>query len=112
MSDPTVTVEALRCQSCGTLDPGPRELCRICFSADLRACSVPGDGQLVSWTTVRRAPTRFKGQAPYTVAVVDLDAGVRVTGRLRGSHDSLRVGAPVAATALEGGAYVFEETGR
>ncbi|OZB13252.1 MAG: hypothetical protein B7X58_09875, partial [Marinobacter sp. 34-60-7] len=28
---------------------------------------VAGTGRLVSWTVIRRAPTRFKGQAPYVV---------------------------------------------
>lgn len=106
---PAMTFAALRCAACGTLDPGPRDLCAACSSPDLRVSEVPGEGALVSWTTIRRAPTRFKGQAPYVIAVVDLAAGVRVTGRLRGSLDGFRLGTPVVAVERQNGAYIFEE---
>lgn len=108
MSEP-VCVTALVCGTCGALDPGPRELCAACGSADLSPKDVPGNGALVSWTTIRRAPTRFKGQAPYVIAVVDLAAGVRFTGRFRGTLEGLHLGTPVVAVEQESGAYVFEE---
>ncbi|MFG1301432.1 OB-fold domain-containing protein [Xanthobacter sp. V3C-3] len=75
-------IEILRCAACGQLDPGPRELCPACHSPRMEAVTVPGDGLLVSWTLVRRPPTRFQADGPYAVAVVDLDCGVRLTGRL------------------------------
>ncbi len=102
-------VTALCCQSCGALDPGPRDVCGACGSLDLAPKDVPGEGKLVTWTTIRRAPTRFKGLAPYTVAVVDLAAGVRITGRLQGPADDLKPGAPIAAVGQENGAYLFAE---
>ena len=110
MPEAAIAVEGLRCRACGTPDPGPRELCAVCHADELEAWSFPGTGTLVSWTVVRRAPTRFKGQTPYAIAVVDLHAGVRVTGRLRGDTDQLTLGAAVGAVAREGSAYVFEET--
>jgi uncharacterized OB-fold protein len=109
MRDGTVTVTALSCAHCGALDPGPRELCAGCGSPDLIAKELPGTGTLVSWTMIRRAPTRFKGQAPYPIAVVDLAAGVRVTGRLRGGLDHMQLGTPLVAVGIENGAYMFEE---
>ncbi|MFG1359141.1 Zn-ribbon domain-containing OB-fold protein [Xanthobacter pseudotagetidis] len=75
-------LEILRCAACGRLDPGPRELCPSCFSPNLEKVAVPGRGALVSWTLVRRPPSRFQADGPYAVAVVDLDCGVRLTGRL------------------------------
>lgn len=75
-------LEILRCADCGRLDPGPRELCPACHGPNMQPCAVPGDGVLVSWTLVRRPPLRFKAHGPYAVAVVDLDCGVRLTGRL------------------------------
>ena len=81
--DPSLSsVTVLRCNACGALDPGPRSFCPACHGAGMAAVDVPGTGRLVSWTTIRRAPTAFREQAPYHVAVVDLDAGVRITGRL------------------------------
>lgn len=104
----TILVDILQCRQCGNLDPGPRDLCAICHADNLEVNSVPGTGQLVSWTVIRRAPMRFKELAPYAIAVVDLDAGVRVTGRLRGNVDGLQLGAAVNAVAQEDGAYLFE----
>ena len=42
---------------------------------------IAGVGKLVSWTTVRKPPLRFKADGMYHVGVFDLDNGFRVTGR-------------------------------
>jgi uncharacterized OB-fold protein len=75
-------VDVLRCGACGTFDPGPRELCANCASDALVSHHVPGRGTLVSWTVIRRPPAKFKAEGAFAVAVVDLDAGVRITARL------------------------------
>lgn len=75
-------IAVLECADCGTLDPGPRTLCASCHGFDLREVRVPGHGRLVSFTTIRRPPTAFREDGPYVVAIVVLDAGVQVTGRL------------------------------
>lgn len=108
MPEGAIAVTVLRCRVCRSLDPGPREFCPACHASDFEASDVPGTGQLVSWTVIRRAPTRFRGLAPYAVVVVALDAGVRVTGRLLGEAAGSRVGTPLRAAAFEGGAYVFK----
>lgn len=46
--------------------------------------SVPGEGRLLTWTEIRRPPAGLEVDGPYRVAVIDLDAGVQVTGRLQG----------------------------
>jgi uncharacterized OB-fold protein len=102
-------IKALRCAACGTLDPGPRDLCAACQSPELEPAEVPGDGALISWTTIRRAPTRFKGQAPYVIAVVELDSGLRLTGRIEGDANRLRLDLPVRAVGEDSGAYLFRE---
>jgi uncharacterized OB-fold protein len=75
----------------------------------MEACTVPGHGTLVSWTVIRRPPTRFRGQGPYTIAVVDLDAGVRLTGRLTAASENLKPGAGVAFVGMGDSTYLFEE---
>lgn len=103
-------IKVLRCASCGTLDPGPRDLCEACHSPDLEPTDVPGEGALVSWTTIRRAPTRFKGQAPYVIAIVELGSGLRLTGRIGGDADRLRLALPVRAVDERDGTYLFVES--
>lgn len=102
-------IKVLRCENCDTLDPGPRDLCTSCQSDKLIPFEVPGQGTLVSWTTIRRAPTRFKGQAPYVVAVVKLDAGLLITGRFEGAEANLRLDLPATAVSEDDGAYTFAE---
>lgn len=103
-------VDVLRCRGCETLDPGPREFCAACGKAELERCKVPGEGKLVSWTVIRRPPTRFKALGPYTIAIVDLDAGVRLTGRLDGARDDLKPGSKVKFVGMTETTYLFEES--
>jgi uncharacterized OB-fold protein len=102
-----VKVEILRCTRCGTLDAGPRILCTKCHSKALEPHQVDGTGTLVSWTVIRRAPTKLKGLAPYAVCVVDLTAGVRVTGRLQSLESVTQPGAKAVCVALEGVIPIF-----
>jgi uncharacterized OB-fold protein len=99
---------ALRCPSCGTLDVGPSSICRSCGAEPMGETRVAGTGRLVSWTVIRRAPTRFKGHAPYTVVVVDLDCGLRVTGRGAGEGESLSTGAAMCCVGREQEVVFFD----
>lgn len=77
-----VDLSILRCAACGRLDAGPVDFCTACGCADLARIPVAGRGRLASWTVIRRAPLRFRADAPYVIAVVDLECGARVAGRL------------------------------
>ena len=105
----THAVGVLRCKACSALDPGPREFCSACGEAQMEAYSVPGRGKLVSWTVIRRPPTKFRSKGPYTIAVVDLDAGVRLTGRLAAVSENIKPGADVAFVGMDDAIYLFEE---
>ena len=104
--DPALDV--LRCEACGHLDPGPREICPNCHQASLVPHRVSARGQLVSWTVIRRPPTRFRQDGIYAVAVVDLSSGVRVTGRLVPIPDELKPGAAVHLAGHAGEVPLFE----
>lgn len=103
-------VKALCCSACGALDPGPRELCPNCFAMAMAETTVPGAGTLLSWTTIRRPPTAFRDEGPYHIAVVDLDAGLRVTARLDSPSPGLAPGARVQCVGNRNGVPVFEES--
>lgn len=93
----TASVSVLRCTTCGALDPGPRDLCARCHTATLVPQDVSGDGELVSWTMIRRPPAAFKADGAYAVAIVKLDAGVQVTGRLAAPQQEPAPGSRVRA---------------
>jgi uncharacterized OB-fold protein len=100
------TVAVMRCSACGTLDPGPRDLCPKCH-ARLTSAEVAGAGTLVSWTLIRRPPAAFKEDGQYAVAIVRLDVGVQVTGRLAESDARAVPGARVRATGRHRDTTVF-----
>lgn len=100
-------VPLLRCADCGRLDTPGRIVCSGCLSARLEPQDTPGEGAIVSFTTIRRAPSRFRDEAPYDVVVVDLDGGVRVTGRLGHGTPPPSVGARVAAIRADASGLIF-----
>jgi len=67
---------------------------------------IAGVGKLVSWTTVRKPPLRFKADGMYHVGVFDLDNGFRVTGRFL-PEDGDQLGDRIVAVATT----VAESTG-
>lgn len=105
-----VTLRMLRCARCGRVDTPTRSVCVSCLSGALEPVDVPGTGVLVSWTTIRRAPTRFRDDAPYDVAVVDLDDGQRVVGRLAADSASPAPGCRVLAISADGANAIFKVT--
>ncbi len=108
MPDQASKVSVLRCTTCGRLDPGPRELCTSCQAGPLDAAEVPATGILVSWTMIRRPPTAFRDEGEYAVAVVALNAGVQITGRLTFAGDGPPPGIWVVAAETNGDVPVFQ----
>lgn len=106
MSESRMSV--LKCSVCGALDPGPRELCPACHRKALAPIDVDGRGELVSWTMIRRPPAAFREDGAYAVAVVRLDAGVQVTGRLAAPDERAAPGARVHAAGRHRDTTVFE----
>ena len=99
-------VAVLRCADCGTLDPGPRDLCPKCFGA-LKPHTVPGAGELISWTMIRRPPAAFRAEGAYAVALIRLDAGCQITGRLSNPDDTATPGRRVIATGQKDAVVIF-----
>jgi len=100
-------VSVLRCGNCGTLDAGPREICPSCHAGALQGHDVTGDGTLLTWTVIRRPPANFRSEGSYAVAVVELDAGVKVTGRLESAEDIKAPGTRVTLAHNKNGISTF-----
>lgn len=70
-----------QCANCGTLDAACIDTCAKCLASEMNSVQITGVGKLVSWTTVRKSPLRFKADGMYHVGVFALENGFRVTGR-------------------------------
>ncbi len=102
------SITIVRCADCGALDPTPRGVCRACLSDRLERVGVAGTGALAAATLIRRPPKGVDADGPYAVAVVDLDAGVRVVGRLARPASAPTPGSRVALRGWQAATPVFD----
>ena len=84
------------CNSCRAFIYYPRDLCPYCMSDQLEWERMSGRGKVYSYTVVRRASTRSFADAPYVLAIVELDEGVRMTTDIVAAPEAVKVGMPVA----------------
>ena len=96
-----------RCAGCGRLEPLAPRRCRGCGGNRFEPVVAAGGGNLVSWTVTRRPPVRFKERGPYAVALVELDEGVCVTGRLDRFEPGPELGTRLSVVRVEDGVPVF-----
>jgi len=93
-------LEGRRCLECGKLSVEVNR-CAFCGSERGESMQLSGRGTLVSWTTIRVAPARYAAEAPYTVGVVSLEEGLRLTARVSGDPERLTAGQPVTLTLID-----------
>jgi uncharacterized OB-fold protein len=89
-------LEAQECDS-GHLRFIPTEICPRCGSQDWTWRQLSGSGTVYTFTVVHRAPTpAYQADAPYVVAHVELEEGIRVIGNVTGcAPDAVHIGMPV-----------------
>ncbi len=86
----------IRCGKCSELAIPPKEFCPTCQERNWTAVPLGGGGSITSFTIIRVAPRGRGAEAPYAVAVVRLDEGVSLLGRVIDiPFDTLRADLPV-----------------
>jgi len=89
-------LSAIRCEGCGDLAIPPKELCPSCQQRSWEMVPLHGTGTVASFTVIRIPPRGRLPEAPYAVAVVKLDEGVSLLGRIVDIPlDALKAGLPV-----------------
>lgn len=85
------------CARCGKVRHYPRPVCPHCFSMESEWREAAQEGTIHSWTVCHHPFNFFfKQLTPYIVALVDMDAGVRVNAPLREVREGdLRIGTKV-----------------
>ena len=87
------------CGACGAAQTLARYACRQCGSERLEWRKSAGRGAVYAVTVVARAPSDdWRALAPYTLALVDLDEGVRLMGH---AEPGIAIGDRVAATYFD-----------
>jgi uncharacterized OB-fold protein len=103
-----VTLEARRCAECGSVSVATAR-CAFCGAEGGVAVALSGRGRLVSWTVIRVAPGRYAADVPYTVGLVALEEGAKLTARVAGDPERLAPGQAVTfASADEARGPIFE----
>lgn len=85
-----------RCEACGRYVFYPRALCPHCHGERLTWVVATGKGTIYSYTVVHRAFGSFADEAPFVVAIVELEEGVRMMTRIvEVPRERIAVGAAV-----------------
>jgi uncharacterized protein len=84
------------CSACGRLRHPATPGCRVCGSLDWGHVVASGRGRVFSYAEVHH-PLRPPFEAPYVIAVIELEENVRVVSRLVGvGAATIKIGDPVA----------------
>ena len=70
-----------QCKDCAAYQFYPRVICKHCSSEHLSWTPASGRGQVASFTVVRRGVSAAF-EAPYVIALIDLEEGVRMMSHL------------------------------
>jgi uncharacterized protein len=73
-----------RCKECGRAYFYPRPFCPRCFSSNVEWFTASGRAKLHTYEIINRAPAAFAQDAPYVLAVVELDEGPRMLTNIVG----------------------------
>jgi uncharacterized OB-fold protein len=91
-----------RCGACGAHQLYPRPFCLECSSDDVAWVAASGRGEIYAMTTVR-IQTAPELEPPYVVALVQLDEGPRMLGRIADARPC-RIGSRVRVDWRDRGA--------
>ncbi|MGE0305819.1 MAG: Zn-ribbon domain-containing OB-fold protein [Acidimicrobiia bacterium] len=82
------------CDACGSRFFNPEPICPACGSDGWSWVESPGVGVVYSYTIVHRSPIP-ELEAPYVLAIVDLDDGWTMLTQVLGDPDDMAIGARV-----------------
>lgn len=77
-------LSGLKCSTCGEVFAQPRVVCAKCGGQDLEAVELKGGGTIQTFTVNYVAAEGRESEAPYIVAIVELDDGPWVMGNVTG----------------------------
>ena len=100
-------IRGYACPNCKWSDVYQTEICPRCYTPT-KENLFPARGRIATFTVIRYPPEGFESQAPYVVALVDIENGPRVIGRVTANPDDLEVGKTVEFAGKVNGALEFK----
>ncbi len=89
------------CGNCSKVYFPPREMCPKCRRSSLgkmEKVKLSGKGKVISYSIIHDGLPEFSMQVPYTVAIVELEEGAKITGQIVDCcPDSIEIGSEVQA---------------
>ena len=102
-------IPVVQCTSCNAPGIPPQYVCRKCGHTQFTEAEISGKAKIYTHTTIRIASEAFQDQAPFDLAVVDLDQDIRVTARVeKGEDEEIAVGDDLVFDRLENDVYWFK----
>lgn len=77
-----------RCNQCNKPYFYPRFFCPTCLSKDVEWFKASGKGKLHTYMINHRPSPAFEPEAPYAIAVVELDEGVKMMTNIHGIENT------------------------
>ena len=88
--------EGNKCEGCNEVFFPPRRACGIKCDEELKPHTLSTTGKVLSYTVIRIAPTQFTDEAPYAMAICEMDGGGRITAQLVDCpFEDIKIGMPV-----------------
>ena len=85
-----------KCKRCSALFYPARTKCTKCGNDETENIKFKGHGRVYAYSTIFSAPMGFEKQVPYTVGIVKLDEGPKMTAQIIDFED-IKVGMNVEA---------------
>jgi uncharacterized OB-fold protein len=88
--------EAKKCKKCNHVSFPPRLICPECGSRSFEDYILKDTGKVLTFTTIEVAPSQFSDLVPYSIGVVELDDGVRITAQIADSQkENIKIGSRI-----------------
>lgn len=90
-----------RCSECSNVYFPPRPFCPKCASRNVEVFAASGKGKLHSYVINHRPAPGFENEAPYAIAVIMLDEGVKMMTNMAGveqTPEALQLDMPCEVT--------------
>jgi len=94
------------CPKCGWADLLKTRYCPQCH-IEMQEMRFAGRGRIFTFTVVRYPPRCFEGESPYVVALIDMEDGPRVIGRVIDPSELLEIGKTVSFSRENRGMLEF-----